>query len=78
MNYNKYELSTSITINTFILEIKRNGYTFKKVIDKDFKVVYRQLKEIYDDRMQRKIINDDTEVIKKGLELLINRFKGVK
>ena len=78
MNYNRYEISTSITNNTFTFEIKRNGYTFKKVIDKDFKGVYRQLKEIYDDRMKRKIINNDTEAIRKALELLINRFKGVK
>lgn len=78
MNYNRYEILTSVTINTFILEIKRNGYTFKKVIDKDYKGIYRQLKENYDDRIKRKVFNDDTEAIRKALELLISRYKGVK
>ena len=77
MKYNSYETIISVTLHDLKVEIKRNGCTMIKVIDKGYKGVYSQLEQIYDNKIKRKVLDDDTEAIRKALEILTSRFKEV-
>ena len=71
MRGQRYEINISAKDNYYKVEVLKNGWRMVTA-DGDYKNVLNRLYEIYDSRINRNVVNDDTRVIEKS----IRAFRG--
>ena len=71
MRGQRYEINISAKDNYYKVEVLKNGWRMVTV-EGDYNNILNRLYEIYDSRINRNVINDDTRVIEKS----IRAFRG--
>ena len=71
MRGQRYEINISVKDNYYKVEVLKNGWRMVTV-EGDYNNILNRLYEIYDSRINRNVINDDTRVIEKS----IRAFRG--
>ena len=71
MRGQRYEINISAKDNYYKVEVLKNGWRMVTV-EGDYNNTLNRLYEIYDSRINRNVINDDTRVIEKS----IRAFRG--
>lgn len=73
MRGQRYEINITAKDNKYKVEIKKNGWRMVTVGEDTYNKVLNRLYEIYDSRVNRNVLNDDTRVIEKA----IRSFRGM-
>ena len=71
MRGQRYEINISAKDNYYKVEVLKNGWRMVTV-EGNYNNTLNRLYEIYDSRINRNVINDDTRVIEKS----IRAFRG--
>ena len=71
MRGQRYEINISAKDNYYKVEVLKNGWRMVTV-EGDYNNILNRLYDIYDSRLNRNVINDDTRVIEKS----IRAFRG--
>ena len=71
MRGQRYEINITAKDNNYKVEVIKNGWKMITV-EGDCNNILNRLYEIYDSRINRNVINDDTRVIEKS----IRAFRG--
>ena len=71
MRGQRYEINITVKDNYYKVEVLKNGWRMVTV-EGDYNNILNRLYEIYDSRINRNVINDDTRVIEKS----IRAFRG--
>ena len=64
MRGQRYEINISVKDNYYKVEVLKNGWRMVTV-EGDYNNILNRLYEIYDSRINRNVINDDTRAIEK-------------
>ena len=72
MRGQRYEINITAKDNYYKVEVFKNGWRMVRVEDNNYIKVLDRLFNIYNDRMNRNVVNDDTRVIEKA----IRAFRG--
>ena len=71
MRGQRYEINISAKDNYYKVEVLKNGWRMVTV-EGDYNNILNRLYDIYNSRLNRNVINDDTRVIEKS----IRAFRG--
>ena len=71
MRGQRYEINISAKDNYFKVEVLKNGWRMVTV-EGDYNNILNRLYDIYNSRLNRNVINDDTRAIEKS----IRAFRG--
>ena len=72
MRGQRYEINITAKDNYYIVEVLKNGWRMVTVEDNNHIKVLDRLYNIYNDRVNRNVVNDDTRAIEKS----IRAFRG--
>ena len=72
MKGDRYEINIIAKDNNYKVEVLKNGWRMVTVEEYNYNNVLNRLYEIYDSRVNRNVLNDDTRVIEKS----IRAFRG--
>ncbi len=72
MRGQRYEINISAKDNYYKVEVLKNGWRMVTVEEYNYNNVLNRLYEIYDSRVNRNVLNDDTRVIERA----IRSFRG--
>ena len=72
MRGQRYEINITAKDNKYKVEILKNGWRMVAVGEDTSDNILKRLNEIYDNRLNRNVINEDTKVI----ERTIRAFRG--
>lgn len=72
MRGQRYEINITANDNNYKVEVLKNGWRMVTVEDNNIIKVLDRLYNIYNDRMNRNVVNDDTRTI----EMTIRAFRG--
>ena len=71
MRGQRYEINITVKDNYYKVEVLKNGWRMVTV-EGDYNNILNRLYDIYNSRLNRNVINDDTRVIEKS----IRAFRG--
>ena len=72
MRGQRYEINITAKDNNYKVEVLKNGWRMVTVEEYNYNNVLNRLYEIYDSRVNRNVLNDDTRVIERS----IKSFRG--